>query len=957
LLELKRKAIIISLGLVAFLLIGTVGCIQQRVKRTGKKTEKQGSNSAAQKADTLAITQSQTGQIASDTARISIKGDSVRLANGQMVARDSTASDTLTNPDDLQNVVKYTAEDSTVMDVAVKQVHLYGNAEVNYGTINLKANYIRLNWITNEVYAIGVYDSTAKKMAGEPIFQDGAQMYNTKEIRYNFKSKKALIQGIVTTEGDGNIRGEKVKKDAEGNFYIHHSMYTTCNLTHPHYFINAPKIKMVNQKQVISGPFNLVISDVPLPIALPFGFFPFPKKKEIGTSGVIFPTYGEEPNGRGFYLRDGGYYFAISEFINAQVTGQIYTSGSWGLGFASTYSRRYQYNGNFALRFARNRPSDEVQRKLGIGTNDYSILWSHAPKPRGNSTFSANVNITSNSYNQTQEYDTQKYISNVASSSVQYNRTLGQYMRAAASVRVNQNFGQNVEGSIPPRKTNGKTNVSTDFSFGVNQIAPFAMNGGTGRWYESFRLGMDFSGNYAFTNVLTAIDTSYSRLGFRVSNLKADPERIGQTQNVQFNLANLSSILGDAQFTGRYSIPISLPNFKLLRFINLTPSMSLQGEIFTKQYSYTYAGGNNVRIDTLNKPGTEYSYSFGGGLNTRFYGTFFVRGRRLEAIRHTVIPSVSFSYTPDFSGDSYGFYDKVRYNVQGDTKYLSRFRGVGTGVSSGQATSIVSFSLNNSFEMKLRSKSDTAATQFEKVSLLDNLSLGGSYNLLADSLKLSNISVNANARIGKNLNLNFNMNLDPYAYEANPNIVGNQIGTKVDRYSITAGQGIAKLQNLGFTLGTSFSPKKSDKPKSAPTMNGTTAAMDEKEFIERNPELYVDFNIPWNVNLNYNFGLTKPGLSKATLIQAVQMTGDLSLSKNFKMTINTGFDFTAFQPTITTLSLMRDLHCWDMSFSWTPFAGSASRVSNYNFILKVKSSILQDLKLTRRRSFRDNAGY
>lgn len=413
-------------------------------------------------------------------------------------------------------------------------------------------------------------------MTGDPIFQDGAQTYNTKEIRYNFKSKKALIQGIVTSEGDGNIRGEKVKKDTEGNFYINHSMYTTCNLTHPHYYINAPKIKMVNQKQVISGPFNLVISDVPLPIALPFGFFPFPKKKEIGTSGILFPTYGEEPNGRGFYLRDGGYYFAISEFINAQVTGQIYTSGSWGLGVASTYSRRYQYNGNFALRVARNRSSDEVKRGANIGTtNDFSLVWSHAPKARGNSTFSANVNITSNTYNQNQVLETQKYISNVASSSVQYNRTMGQYLRGAASLRVNQNFGQNVPNSVPARKTGGVTNISSDFSFGVNQIAPFAMNGGRGRWFESFRLGMDFNGNYGLTNVLSAIDTSYTRLGFRVRNLRVDKNRVGQDTTVAFNVDNLSEIFKDAQFTGTYSIPISLPNFKILRFINLTPSMSL----------------------------------------------------------------------------------------------------------------------------------------------------------------------------------------------------------------------------------------------------------------------------------------------------------------------------------------------------------------------------------------------
>ncbi|MCE7067687.1 LPS-assembly protein LptD [Dyadobacter sp. CY326] len=949
----------------AFLIFSTVACVQQRVKRSGKNQGKPNvTTSAKQSADSLLAVKKQTGADTTGAGKnaASVNGATApgdtSLTNRGLTA-DSTATDTLSNPDDLQNTVQYTAEDSTIMDAVLKQVHLYGNAEVTYGTINLKANYIRLNWVTNEVYAIGTPDSTSKKTVGDPVFQDGPETYNTKEIRYNFKSKKALIQGIITQEGDGNIRGEKVKKDAEGNFYIRHSMYTTCNLTHPHYYINAPKIKMVNKKQVISGPFNLVISDVPLPIALPFGFFPFPKKKENGTSGILFPTYGEEPNGRGFYLREGGYYFAISEFVNASLTGQIYSTGSWGLGLASTYIRRYQYNGNLALRFNRNKSADEIDKRLGRGiTNDFSVVWSHAPRPRGNSQFSANVNVQSNSYNQLQEFETQKYISNVASSSVQYNRTFGQFMRAAGSLRVNQNFGQIDPADSLGRRKNGKTNVSTDFSFGVNQIAPFALKGGRGRWYESFRLGLDFSGNYALTNSLTPIDTASASLGFSISNA-IDTTRL-TTKVVAFNLDNLPEMLKDAQFTGRYSLPISLPNFKVLRFINVTPSLSLQGEVFTKQYRYTVIE-NKVRIDTLKQAGTEYSYNFGAGVNTRFYGTFFVKGKRLEAIRHTVIPSLSFTYTPDFTGDAFGFYQKVLIeNGNVDREYsLSRFRGVGTGVSNGRASSVISFSLNNSFEMKLKTKSDTAATQFEKVSLLDNLSVGGNYNLLADSLNLSNITVNANARIGKNLNLNFNMNLDPYAYEANPNIMTNQVGRKINKYSITQGQGLANLQNLGFTVGTSFAPKSSDKSKTTtPATNGaSTVTEEQREFIAQNPELYVDFNIPWNVSLNYNFGLTKPGLSKAQLIQAVQLTGDLSLSKNFKMSVNTGFDFTALQPTITSLTLYRDLHCWDMSFSWTPFAGSASRVSNYSFTLKVKSAILQDLKVTRRRSFYDRSAY
>jgi hypothetical protein len=894
--------------------------------------------------------------ISPDTSRIP--------AAGLAITSDTTAADSLAASSDLQSVVEYTAEDSTIMDVDAKEVHLYGKAQVTYGTIKLQAEYIRLNWVTNEIFAKGTYDSTAKKIIGEPVFQDGAEILNAREMRYNFKTKKGFSRGVLTQQGEGNIRGDRVKKDNEGNLYIRGSIYTTCTLTHPHFHINAPKLKVIDNKQVVSGPFNLVIADVPLPIGLPFGFFPFPKKKEIGTSGILFPQYGEEPNGRGFFLRDGGYYFAINKFVNAAITGQIYSTGSWGAGVASTYAMRYRYNGNFAFRFNRNRSGDEIDRLLRVpGRNDFSLLWSHSPVPRGNSTFSANVNITSNSFNQFNAIETQRYISNIATSSVQYNRTLGQYGRAGASMRVNQNFGQfNPQNG---RREGGKTALSSDFNVGLNQIAPFALNGGTGRWYESFRLGMDFTGNYTVANTLAAVDTSFSRLGFRISN-PVDTARIGRGDiTVPFDFANLPAMLRDAQFTGRYSLPISLPNFKLLRYINFTPSISLQGEVFTKMYNYEYLGQNRIRIDTINTLGTEYSYGFGAGMNTRFYGTFFVRGQRLEAIRHTVIPSLSFSYTPDFSGTNHGFYQRVAINDAGDTRLLSRYRGLSNGVGSGasRAAGVVSYSLNNSFEMKLRSRNDTAATQFEKVSLLDNLSIGGAYNMLADSLNLSNVNINANARIGQDLNMNFNLNFDPYAYVPDSRgFIQNSPGIKINELAISRGQGLARLQNMNLALSTSFSPKKKTTDRNQPRpANGTSAnpqATEEQlEFIDRNPDLYVDFNIPWSVNLNYNFGVSRIGLQQPSLVQTVNVTGDLSLTPKWKMSVQSGFDFVAFQPSITTLTLYRDLHCWDMSFNWTPFAGSQFRASNYNFTLKAKSSILQDLKLTRRRSFQDRAGF
>ncbi len=892
---------------------------------------------------------------AADTTALS---DTTQLRNGvRMVAPgmdlDSIRRDSLARQSDLQSTVEYTAEDSTIMDVDGRQVHLYGQAEVKYGTIQLKADYIRIDWTTNELFAKGTYDSTTKKTIGEPIFQDGPESYNTRELRYNYKTKKGFIRGVITQQGDGNIRGDKVKKDDEGNLYIRGAIYTTCTLTDPHFYINAPKIKLIDNKQVVSGPFNLVIADVPLPLGLPFGFFPFPKTKESGTSGILFPTYGEEPNGRGFFLRDGGYYFAVSENFNATVTGQIYSTGSWGLGASSVYAKRYRYNGNLALRFNRNRSGDEIDKLLNRpGRNDFSIIWSHSPVPRGSSTFSANVNVTSNSFNQFNAQDNQRYISNVASSSVQYNRTFGQYARAGASMRINQNFGQ-----IDPatgRRKDGKTNLSTQFNFGINQIAPFALNGGRGRWYESFRLGLDFNGDYSVDNALTAIDTSYTRLGFFIGN-SIDISRLNREKVVPFDFNNLPEMLRDAQFTGRYSLPISLPNFKLLRFVNFTPSLSLQGEVFTKSYNYSYQGKNTVRIDTINQAGSEYSYSFGAGLNTRFYGTFFVGGKRLEAIRHTVIPAVSFSYTPDFSGDNFGFYQKVQIDDLGTTRLLSKYRGIGNSLTNnnGRASGVISYSLNNSFEMKLRSKSDTADKQFEKVSLLDNLSFNGSYNMMADSLNFSNLSVNANARLGQNLNMNFNMTLDPYAYIADPRSTFNKAGIKINEFAISRGQGLVRLQNMNIALSTSLNPKKkTEQPK-----QNTLATQEQLNFIDRNPDLYVDFTIPWNVSLNYNFGLSRFGLQKASLIQTVNATGDLSLTPKWKISLNTGFDFVALSPSITTVSLYRDLHCWDMSFNWTPFAGSAFRASNYSFTLKAKSTILQDLKLSRRRSFYDQSGF
>jgi lipopolysaccharide assembly outer membrane protein LptD (OstA) len=895
------------------------------------------------------------------------------VGGADSVRRDTTDAS-------FKTTVRYASRDSSYFENATQTLELFGDAEVVYGQISLKADYIRLNYTTNEVYAKGRYDSTAKKVIGRPIFKDGNDSYDTKEIRYNFKTKKGLIQGVITTQGEGNIRGVKVKKDSEDNLYIRGAIYTTCNLATPHFHINAPKLKVIKNKQVVSGPFNLVIAQVPLPLGLPFGFFPFPKQKEIGVSGIIVPQYGEEPNGRGYYLRDGGYYWAINEHIGMQFRGQIYTNGSWGLGVSSTYNKRYRYGGSLNLSFARNQ-AGEIIEELRTPRNDFSVQWSHSPVPRGRSSFSASVNVTSNSYNNFNARGLQDYTSNVAGSSIQYNRQLGTYARAGVSLRVNQQFGQT--NPVTLIRENGKTDVGLDYNFGLNQLAPFALKGGSGQWYESFRLGLDFSGSAQISNTIQSrVDTS--GLGFvintagtgirlvnttgniRDSLARADSIRQGLilatgqsslTQNlIAFSVDNLPLILRNAVVQNRYSIPIALPNVKLFRYINLTPGISLSGDIYTKKLNYRVLGDKSVRIDTI--PGTfaTYNVAFSASMNTRVYGTVFIRSKRIEAIRHTLAPSVTFSYTPDLSSRFFNQFQELDIPGLPETKRkVSRYRGLGGSSGGGlpRASSQVNFGLVNQLEMKVRSRGDSTGNEFTKIPIFDNLSLAGSYDLLAPEFALSTLQLSANTQILKNISLNFSSTFDPYALVPYISEPGAEVQyLRVNRFAVRERQGVVRMTNANFFLSTRFAPKAADKPKKV------AGVPDEAlKTINQNPELYVDFNIPWSVNLSYSFSINNYTPELSALVQTLQLTGDFSLTPKWKFTVQTGYDFTAMSPSLTTVGINRDLHCWEMAFNWTPFAGNRQRASNYSFDLRVRSAILQELKLSRRRSFYDRGGF
>jgi len=911
------------------------------------------------------------------------KNDTARV-----VSLTKSASDSLKKNNDLQTTVIYSATDSTIMDTQNQIVYLYGDAKVTYGDVILEADFIQLNWDKNEVFAKGTKDTSTNKTRGKPVFKQGGEPYDADEIKYNFKSRKAIIKGLITKQGDAFVQGTSVKKDNEDNLYIRNAIYTTCNLEHPHYNIRASRIKMVGKKEIVSGPFRFELNEIPLPIGLPFGFFPYKPPQENGTSGIVMPTYGDEPLGRGFYLRDGGYYFAISENIGLKLTGEIYSKGSFGLTANSQYIKRYRYGGAFNLTFRKSNDGKEfslLPESERVRT-DFGIQWSHSPQSRGNSSFSASVNVQSNSNAQFNSTTSNSYISTALNSSIQYSRNFGQTIRTSLSLQADQNT------------ITKAVNVNNNFSFGLNQFQPFKKkNAVAERFWDGFRLGLDFSGSFGITNQVALNNRAYNSLPYNVNRKKdtldTDPNKplivdprlvanqaasLARDGVIGFNLENLPEILKNANFRMNYSIPLSLPNLKLGKYINLTPGMSLAGNIYKRSYKYTFilpsdtknfkpykgdtlAQNGVVQIDTVDGIKPDYQYSFSASINTRLYGTINFNKGRLRGIRHIITPSVSVNYTPDFTDPSFELYQEVQVSTKGTTQLpdgtvkqgsfrrISRFdpRQTNYGSQSGG----ISFSISNTLEAKVKSKSDTAAKEFEKITLLDNFSLSSNYNFFAQQFKLSPISFSATSRV-KKFDINLNGTLDPYKYVQDGSSL---VGSRIDELQAPS------LSNLGFSVGKSFQPKGANKQKQLPlnsALPNNDFQQEQVKQVNKNINEYVDWSVPWQFQFSYQYNLSKVGFAPAIIVSAVTFNGTLKLTEKWDMKLQSGYDFTNKGVSLTNISLHRDLHCWEAAFNWTPIASAYyGRQSSYSFDLRVKSALLQELKLSRRKSSYDRAGF
>lgn len=665
-------------------------------------------------------------------------------ANAEEITTDSTAfsTDTLISENALEHQVVSYAEDSINYGLSNKKVHLYHNAKVTYSEIILEAAYIELNSDKNTVYATWLKDSLGQTY-GHPVFKEKGKSFTADAITYNFKTKKGIIKEVVTQEGEGYILGEKVKKQENDVIHTHTGRYTTCDANEPHFSIRAKKIKTIPGEKIITGPANLEIAGIPTPLFIPFGFFPNQEKE---SSGIIFPIYGESAN-KGFFLRNGGYYLPINDFVDLSIKGDIYTKGSWKIGAASSYKKRYKYNGTFNVSYASQKSGNkDLDNFLDI--RDFFINWKHNQDLKANpkSRFSANVNAGSSSYHENNSFNSSDYLKNSYSSNVSYSKS---WKRAnfSANLRHSQNT-----------LNNSLTIKLPELTYNVISFQPFKRfnKSSQSKWYDK-------------------ITTSYS------VNARNEIETLDSLLFRNESLNNFNNGI-------KHHIPVRT-SFKALKHINVSPRFN-----YTERWYFNHVtknwNGENVETDTVSGFKRAYNYNFSTSLNTKIYGMVQIKKGLIKAIRHVTSPSVTFNYSPDFSNDRYDFYQEVQSDTLGNTQSYSIFQNGIYGSPGKNEIGNISFSLGNILEIKV-GKKDTTNT-IKKVKILESFNLSSTYNFFADSMNLSNIRLSGRTKLFNGLSINFNANYDPY--------ILNENGQRVDKTYFSEYQKPGRLTSASTTL-------------------------------------------------------------------------------------------------------------------------------------------------------------
>ncbi|WP_052081951.1 putative LPS assembly protein LptD [Porphyromonas macacae] len=875
---------------------------------------------------------------------------------------DSLEADSLHQPSKfgLEDVVEYKAQDSMVIEGS-NMVYFYGESSVKYQQKSLDAHYMRVNLDSSQVFSRYVLDSVGKP-AFIPKFTDNQEAYEAKSMTYNFKSEKGFISGVTTQQGEGYLTSRLTKKVDDNTMFSQGVRYTTCDHhDHPHFYINIQKAKIRPGKNLVAGPANLVLLDVPLPIGLPFGFFPF---SETYSSGVLMPSFGED-YGRGFFLRNGGYYFAFNDYIDLAVTGEVYTKGSWGVSARSTYRKRYRYNGSFDFSYLVTTSGDKY---VGDYTKakDMRISWTHTQDPKADpvQNFSASVNFSTSSYNHNSldhVYNPRHSGENNKSSTVNYSRSFpGTPWRLSASFSIDQ------------RSIDSTINVTLpDLSISMSRIFPFKRKTvvGSERWYE--KIAISYSGQV------------------RNSILSKENEILQK------------NIIRDWRNGVSHRIPITA-SYKLLDYVDLTLNADYNERWYSKKVNRKYSQEQRrmVNADTIYGFNRVYDFNTSMSASTTLYGFYKPKfgGEKLQMIRHTVTPRISLNYRPDFGDPKWGYwrtYNYVDSLGKAHSEHYSPYDGQIFGRPERGKSASISFGMENNIEAKWKTlvksdSTDTETEEFKKISIIDNFSWDWSYNMAVDSFRWSDIGTSLRLKLSKDFVLNLSGSFDPYIYEYTVDDQGNVNPYPVDKLRILHGRGIGSLRSTGtsfnFTLNQDklkkffdlFRGKKKSEGKDEQQSQGQPAKdnddgvslpppsadskndVEDKERSQKTPDRYDDdgfliYQVPWNLSINYGVTLNRDKFSierkdfTYKLFHNLSLSGSIQPTQNWSVNFNANYNFELKKLTSLTFNLVRDMHCWQITASAMPFGPYKS----YTMTVAVKSSLLRDLKYDKHSSRRN----